>query len=677
MLNLRTPGVYLREIEVTQEPLVRMSVAGFVGQAERGPLNRPQAVNSWGQFRDIFGDFTGYSYLAYSVFGFFLNGGERCYVVRVAHETAKAASSLAIGTGRSFVSDTTDRAAILITAINEGKWGNSVEVTVERESTRDLILTELDGDIAQGATTARFKSVAGLSGPSLASPPVTQDVADTITLVHKRDPIREKVTIKSIDYATGEVSFSPPVASQYGFPSGSAVIGRGFKLTFRYQPAGRLVREEVFDNLSLNPSHPNYFAAVINGDPEEHDYVTRIKNGNSILVRVENLCQKETLPGSSKGSAPARPRSIEGAALVQGADDPSLLDARYHTGYESGQYFRPVPPGADPATLAQTKEKLFGLAGFESVNEVGLIVMPDLVVSDFYALLKENQIPAEGIIFARISGPSLDEGKLKNFKAGQQEMLAHCERMGDRFAVLDSPRGAETNKGLNHIEDWSSNFSVASYSKFGALYYPWLRGKRADFGGRDLFIPPSGHVAGVYARVERQKGVGQAPANEVLQGVVEFEFCLSDAEQSILNPKGINCLRSFPGRGLMVWGARTLSSDPAWRYVNVRRLCLAIVKQIIINLQWTVFEPNDRGLWDRIVATLSLFLRDLYGRGALVGTKPEDAFFVKCDEETNPPEVVDAGQVVTLIGFAPARPAEFILLTVRRTAASVTVREQG
>jgi hypothetical protein len=256
-------------------------------------------------------------------------------------------------------------------------------------------------------------------------------------------------------------------------------------------------------------------------------------------------------------------------------------------------------------------------------------------------------------------------------------MLSHCQKMGERFAILDSPRGAETGKGANRIEEWPDNFRLAPYSKYGALYYPWLREKAADFSGRDLFVPPSGHVAGVYARVENREGVGRAPANEPLDGVVEFEFCLTDAAQSILNPKGVNCLRSFPGRGLLVWGARTLSPDPLWRYVSVRRLALSIIKQILVNLRWTVFEPNDAALWRKIVATLTTYMRDLFRRGALAGAKPEEAFFVKCDAETNTPDIVAAGQAVTQIGFAPARPAEFIYVTIKRTTESVSVRERS
>src|SRR6266700_5880105 len=202
--------------------------------------------------------------------------------------------------------------------------------------------------------------------------------------------------------------------------------------------------------------------------------------------------------------------------------------------------------------------------------------MPDLIIPDFYENISEPQRPKGGIIFASRSVATLDSQALKNFKTGQHEMLKHCERMADRFAILDSPRGAETRKGANRMEAWPDDYQFLTLARYGALYYPWIKEKASDFKGLDLTLPASGHLAGVFARAESESGVGRAPANEALRGVIELEACLSDAEQAILNPRGVNCLRSFRGRGLLVWGARTLSQDPNWRYVNVVRVTLAI-----------------------------------------------------------------------------------------------------
>lgn len=645
MINFKTPGVYIRDVEVAPPTGLRLDITGFVGGAERGPLNYPQPITSWGQFSDIFGDFVGFSYLPYAVFGFFLNGGQRCYVVRVTHETAKKATLDLV--------DKKNAPAIRVEAIDAGNWGNAIEVTVDEQSSGDLILTELADDIDVGQKTVRFKSVAGLAE------------TDVITLIHRIS--LEKLTIEQVDFETKTVTFTEAVSHK--FPAGSSVIDKGVKLTFRYQPNGKLVREEVFDNLSMDDTHERYFVRVINSEPEEKNYVKRIRNGNSILVRLEDLCRNSPTDCS-------RPESVEAKALENGDDRPRNFGEnghRYYTGYDNGAYFRPIPPDADEGQLKEIEEKLFGLAAFEAVEEIGLIAIPDLIIPDFYAVTPEVQILKEGILFAKIPFNLL---KPENLKVGQRDMLAHCEKMGDRFAILDSPRGAETGRSANRIEEWPSHFQLFSNAKYGALYYPWIQEKTSDFEGRDLFIPPSGHIAGIYGRTEQERGVGKAPANETLQGIVELEFGLSDAEQEVLNPRGVNCLRIFPGRGLRVWGARTLSLDPLWRYVNVRRVCLSIIKHIIVNLQWTVFEPNDRRLWDNIVASLTQFFRDLFQSGALAGTSPEEAFFVKCDEETNPPEVVDRGQVITHIGFAPARPAEFILVTIKRTGESLSVSER-
>jgi uncharacterized protein len=654
MTSFSTPGVYLREVEATPPSFVRLSVAGFVGQAERGPVNYPQQINSWGQFNDIFGSFVGYSYLAYSVFGFFLNGGERCYVVRVAHETARAAGLKAKSVKQTTLFD--------VEAVNAGRWGNDLTVTVEDQSSRDLLLTELDSALAAGADRVRFRSVSGLAGADL----VGEEKADTVMLVHRREPVREKLRIKAIDYRTREVTFESRLQSPYEFPAGSSVVGRGFKLIFRYRPGGHVVREEVFDDLSMTEENERYFARVVNGEPFEPDYFKRIRKGNSILARIKDLCRPLSCP---------RPQPAAAQPLSGGDDAPAKVTLPYYTGYEHGTYFRPKAPTADPLAQRDINASLFGLATFEAVNEIGLVCVPDLIVPDLYRVLQPTQIPKEGIIFARIPADALSAARLENFKTGQRNLLEHCEKMGDRFAVLDSPRGAQAGRGANRIEEWAVNYHLLPCAKYGALYYPWIREKTTDFGGRDLFIPPGGHMAGLFARVENREGVGRAPANEILRGVVEFEFCVTDAEQALLNPRGINCLRSFPGRGLRVWGARTLSLSPLWTYVNVRRLCLAIIKQIVINLQWSVFEPNDKRLWDAIVATLSIFMGGLFQSGALAGATPEEAFFVKCDEETNPPEVRDLGQVITQVGFAPARPAEFVLVTITRTAESVSVRE--
>jgi phage tail sheath protein FI len=178
---------------------------------------------------------------------------------------------------------------------------------------------------------------------------------------------------------------------------------------------------------------------------------------------------------------------------------------------------------------------------------------------------------------------------------------------------------------------------------------------------RPMMIPPSGHVAGVWCRVDDTRGVHKAPANEVILGANGLAFQVTHAEQGGLNKVGINCIRAFPGRGIRIWGARTLSSDPEWRYINVRRLFNYVAESIMEGTQWAVFEPNDQRLWTHIRIAAKNFLTRLYRSGALFGATADEAFYVKCDAETNPPEVIEAGQVICEIGIAPVKPAEFVI----------------
>lgn len=247
--------------------------------------------------------------------------------------------------------------------------------------------------------------------------------------------------------------------------------------------------------------------------------------------------------------------------------------------------------------------------------------------------------------------------------AVQDALLTHCETRKDRFAILDCP---ET------ISGGVDRLPKPRDSKYGAYYFPWIEVYDPEKG--NIFIPPSGHIAGVYSRVDSERGVHKAPANELVRGALGLKYSISRAEQDLLNPKGINAIRFMSG-GIRIWGARTLSSDPSWKYINVRRLFIMVESSIERATQWVVFEPNDHRLWKRVTRTISSFLTLLWRNGALMGTSPEQAFYVKCDEETNPPEVVDAGQLVVEIGLAPVKPAEFVIFRIGQMASGGGVDE--
>ena len=234
-----------------------------------------------------------------------------------------------------------------------------------------------------------------------------------------------------------------------------------------------------------------------------------------------------------------------------------------------------------------------------------------------------------------------------------------------RMAILDTPPGLSATRAL----EWRER--LAKDSAFGTLYYPNVvvpnrsRPKGVSNEPHFLTTSPVGHVAGVWARTDAARGVWKAPANEELRGVAGLEIDVTDGEQAELNPKGVNCTRSFGSMGLRVWGARTLSStDQSWRYINVRRLFNFIEESTRVGTRWAVFEPNDRDLWERVKRNINAFLRGLWMQGALVGDTADQAFYVLCDQSNNPPLSVDQGQLIVEVGICPVKPAEFVVFQI-------------
>jgi phage tail sheath protein FI len=247
-------------------------------------------------------------------------------------------------------------------------------------------------------------------------------------------------------------------------------------------------------------------------------------------------------------------------------------------------------------------------------------------------------------------------------------LIAHAERRRSyRIAVLDVPRGQSTSQ--------ARAFKAQIDSKYAALYYPWVVAPNPDFNPQnpntpaELTLPPSGFLCGIFARSDVERGVWKAPANEVIRSALRFERLVATGEQEVLNPLGINCLRTFPGRGHRVWGARTTSSDPEWKYVNIRRYFLYLEHSIDRGTQWAVFEPNGERLWANVRETVSSFLYNEWVSGALLGEKPEQAFFVKCDRSTMTQNDLDNGRLICLVGVAALKPAEFVIFRIGQKTA--------
>ncbi len=500
MPTYQSPGVYVEEVAAGARPLagVGTAVAAFVGLAEAGPFNRPTLVSNWTQFTTTFGGFLAGSYLAQSVYGYFMNGGGNCYIVRIGEEPGAAPQSRTASRSKALPGAPT------------GELGR-------------LRAAAIDPGVQPGDLTVEIADAGG-DAPT----------ADMFRVLVKR---------------SGEVV-------------------------------------EDFDRASFAKGKQNVVTMV---------------NAASKLINLEEV---------STGPV-ERPANAQVALLAPPAPPPARLSADDYVG--------------DVAERT-------GFAGLEAIEEVTMLCVPDLM-----SAYQQGAIDLDGV------------------QAVQTAMIAHCELMGDRIAILDAPPGFNAQQ----IKEW--RVDKARYdSMYATLYWPWIETMN-PLTGTLSYLPPAGHMAGIWARNDATRGVHKAPANEVVRGAIDIEINITRNEHDLLNPEGINCIRAFPGRGIRVWGARTLSSDPAWRYLNVRRLFNYLEESILGGTSWVVFEPNDEALWAKIRRTIAAFLVQEWRAGALFGSTPDEAFYVKCDAETNPSEGIDAGQVVCEIGVAPVKPAEFVI----------------
>ncbi|MCB9764002.1 MAG: phage tail sheath family protein [Alphaproteobacteria bacterium] len=351
--------------------------------------------------------------------------------------------------------------------------------------------------------------------------------------------------------------------------------------------------------------------------------------------------------------------------------------------------------GKDPALKDQFQEWLSqpqvfnfvaGVNGFYD-NGGGKSYVYLMGVKDLECSIRENQADKLGLYafddiddMAMMVAPGL-------LPHQQKEMLELCEIRKDRFAILDGPI----------VSDGSMDIP-ASEKGYGAIYVPWVKVTKPSWfkGNQDhikvtgpnrrklikterneLFVPPSGFMAGIFARVDGERGVHKAPANELVMGITGLSQNINRIEQAQYNTRGINVVRVFKDRGIRVWGARTLAtkSDPSWKYINVRRLFIMIEQSIMVGSQWAVFEPNDQTLWKKLVRDVRAYLLRVWRSGALFGATPEEAFYVKCDDETNPRYLIDAGQVNVQIGICPVKPAEFVIFSIGQWDGGALIEE--
>jgi len=634
-----TPGVYFETLDVGRGGIaaIRTDVPAFLGIAERGSLDTPTRVGSWQQFASLFGGFLAAGYLAYAVKAFFENGGRAAWVVRVAAQGATAAAE---GVFR----DRSGRPVLRLSAASPGSWGNRLGVRLGGASPAATRTAAVPQPEDRGSSVV--DTVVGFDPGALVR--LHQGAAELHRVVERVDPVRRRLHWdRPLDAA---LDLRRPVALET------------VELSLTILADGRV--SERFPRLSLHPRHPRYVEAEVAAE-------------SSSLIRVEDLGRRLGAPLEERWPDRRSPLLDRGVlTLAGGLDGLAALAPRDFTG----------EPGAGPRR---------GLRSLEQVDEVAMVAAPDLMARPAPPVLTaprpaprpdpcltpgEPELPApepSGAPPASAPDEQPPGFTLEQVYAVQEALVSHAESLHDRVALLDAPRfdGGRGAVDLGEIRAWRRRFDTS----FAALYYPWVEVYDPLAPGPRLrALPPSGHVAGVFARTDLGPGVHKAPANAELRWAQGLTREVGPEEQGFLNPLGVNCLRTFPGRGIRLYGARTLSLDPRWRYVNVRRLLLMIEEAVEESSQWAVFEPNDAVLRHTLRLAISSFLESLWARGALAGTTPAEAFFVRCDEENNPPEVTEAGRLFADVGVAPAVPAELVVFRIGRTEDELeVVGEEG
>ncbi len=664
-----TPGVYYERVDASAPGIaaIRTDITGFVGIARRGPLNTAVPVQSWRQFQSYFGDFTGAGYLAYGVRGFFENGGRRCWVIRVASEVAAVAGTI--------VKNTAKQPAWRIDAYSPGVFGNDLDVTV-KETHRAQTLTD------PKSSTPEYAVVASITGFARGTHVrLTQDKTPDWKIVSDVDagegnaagekrliwmhPNQEKRRHVWKDEKTKEWHGYEDFALA-GFDPGRPILIESVEYTVLVRDLGRLIR--VYEGLSLAPDHPRYGPQVLAGVviPKETGPLRTLPVAPEPLVITE-LRDLDQTPANWLTPLQADPATP--IALTEGADGLALLSVHDFIGEEVS------PMESDEAK----KLKQRGLRVLEDIREVAILAVPDIHIQPVDVPAKQplppcvpdpclpSGPPPPAIPHAPAVGdlpPRFSEGEIFQVQAA---MVQQCERRRDRIALLDPPFTVARNDslGTGAVRAWRRRFD----SKYAAFYFPWLKVvdplRRASAITRE--IPPSGHVAGQYAHTDWQVGVHKAPANEPLVWVQDVTVSVDDAVHGTLNPAGINAIRTLPGRGIRIFGARTVSSDPDWCFVNVRRLLMMIEKAIDVAIQWAVFEPNNHFTRAKLSLSLTSFLLSLWQKGALMGASASEAFFVRCDEENNPESERSNGRLLAEVGVAPSQPFEFVVLRIGRT----------
>lgn len=648
------PGAYLQRDDQRPSALttLRTDIPGFAGIAERGPVGVAVPVESFRQFQAVFGNFIGGGYLAYCLRAFFENGGARARVVRVASDdpaqgAAAASYALPVAGGGAGWS---------IAASSPGSWGNNLAASlVERTAGQTTI--------ALGQSTAYYASVPTTAGFA----------ANTLVrLTQPGQPVQYRV-LAGIDAALKLLYWVNPNPAQRG--------GRQYPLT-GFNPNGTLLVEaltfdllvylqgelaSIYQGLSVVPEAQNYAAVPL----QPLDFSKLVPPGALPLITL--------IPPALDPSVIPAPLAItpdQILPLTGGRDGLAVLTANDFIG---------TAPGTIITNIANPPVR--GLAALCAAPDVAMLAIPDILIQPIVpplflpTLVQPNPCPlCPPAAAAATPLPPLAPQELppvfsdQDILSVQAAMLAQCEALGDRVALLDAPWNAATGtSGTDPVQAWRGNFDSA----FGALYFPWTIAPDPLRLAPTRAIPACGHIAGLIATTDLTLGVHKAPANAALAWVQDVSVPVDPTSHGVLNSAGINAIIGGAGRPIRVMGARTISSDPNFRFLNVRRLVCMVRAALELCTRWVVFEPNSPHTRASLTATISRFLNQLWKQGALAGNTAAAAFQVVCDASNNPTTTQMLGELFIDIGIAPVVPFEFVLLRLGRSTDSLDIQQRG
>jgi len=670
------PGVFVEETSFRSKPIegVSTSTTAFVGPTRDGPIfGEPPILTSYQEFQEIYGGmdplmFGGSSsgdnttnFLAQAVRAYFEEGGRRLYVARTfqrlrENETGSPAfrsNDWSDGIARWSSASTASTPSLLngdltIRARYPGAMGNrlltftfylapnildaSLSPVLRGVERFEVVFVTFANDASQPAAADRLYWVDRVFDPqgrpgyrlrvpgdnptNAPGPNTINNDALTTTLSDVR-VLSVSVSIEGRGRYRGRFDF-PKVYEDLTFHPGqlAPTARRTLLDTFDAAPTRRSTA--LFAPLVMQSAFTDGAALAL-----ELANRTNLENSGTVVDALADEVQGfHATTGSQPDQVPVTTRMLQMVVELNGGNDGDRPTADEYAGLEAGDgdlFYIDGPEG--------TKS---GLLALEDVEDVSILAAP-------------------GSTFGGLNGYQL------NARAITGQLLSHCERMRYRVAVLDSPDGAI----VSEIRDERARLD----SKYGALYYPWVRAFD-PVSENELAFPPSGYITGIYARNDVERGVHKAPANEVIRLATGFETLVNRGQQEVLNPLGVNCLRFFEGRGFRVWGARGITSDGEWKYINLRRNFAYIGRSIELGTQWAVFEPNGDDLWANVRRAVEEFLYNEWKSSRLMGVTPDEAFFVRCDRTTMTQSNIDNGQLICLVGVALFKPAEFVIFRI-------------